>query len=41
MRIHINFEIKAGAAGGGNQFLKALKYYLEKQGLYETSQNPD
>jgi len=28
MKIHILFELKPGASGGGNQFLKALRKYL-------------
>jgi glycosyltransferase involved in cell wall biosynthesis len=35
MKIHILFPFKEGAAGGGNQFLKALKQEWQKQGVYE------
>ena len=39
MKIHILFDIKAGPAGGGNQFLKCLKAWLESQSCY--SQAPE
>lgn len=34
MKFHILFKEKTGPAGGGNQFLKALKEDLERQGVY-------
>jgi len=34
-RIHILFEFKEGPWGGGNQFLKSLKGYLQSAGVYE------
>lgn len=34
MKIHILFDFQAGASGGGNQFLKALKQYFEKKNTY-------
>ena len=43
MKIHILFEFKQGAAGGGgNQFLKTLKQYLVDHGVYsEKVENAD
>ncbi|MBN1392858.1 MAG: glycosyltransferase family 4 protein [Sedimentisphaerales bacterium] len=35
MRIHILFEFKEGPWGGGNQFLKSLKQYLQSADAYE------
>jgi glycosyltransferase involved in cell wall biosynthesis len=37
MRIHILYPFKEGPWGGGNQFLKAIKLYIEKQGYYENN----
>ena len=37
MKIYILFELKNGAAGGGNQFLKALKNYFVYIGTYTDS----
>jgi|TARA_B100000959_G_C14855671_1_gene572041 glycosyltransferase involved in cell wall biosynthesis len=34
MKIHIIFDIKPGPYGGGNQFLKCLKSWLESQSCY-------
>ncbi|MBF0627596.1 MAG: glycosyltransferase family 4 protein [Magnetococcales bacterium] len=34
-RIHILFRFRDGPWGGGNQFLKALRVFLERQGCYE------
>lgn len=39
IKIHILYSFKEGSWGGGNQFLKALKKYLEKNGLY--AEEPD
>jgi glycosyltransferase involved in cell wall biosynthesis len=35
MRVHILFEFKDGSWGGGNQFLKSLKKYLQSADVYE------
>ena len=35
MKIHILFKFKETAWGGGNQFLKALRDYLDEKGVYE------
>lgn len=35
LKIHIAFRTKGGAAGGGNQFLKSLKKYLQSIQAYE------
>lgn len=37
MKINIQYEFKNGPWGGGNQFLKALKGELIRQGVYEES----
>lgn len=37
MKIHILYDFKKGAWGGGNQFLKALREYFIKQGYYAKS----
>lgn len=34
MKIHILCEFVEGPWGGGNQFLKALRRYLRKKGVY-------
>lgn len=34
MKFHIAYELKEGPWGGGNQFLKALKKYLDEKGFY-------
>ncbi|WP_421717195.1 glycosyltransferase [Arcobacter arenosus] len=34
MKIYILFELKKGATGGGNQFLKAIKEYFKKVNSY-------
>jgi len=34
MKIHIAFTFQPGAYGGGNQFLKALRAYLQQSGVY-------
>lgn len=42
MKIHIYYNSKIGAWGGGNQFLKALKHTYIQKGVYaETSKNAD
>ncbi len=35
MKVHILFEFKEGPTGGGNQFLKSLKQYLQSAEVYE------
>jgi glycosyltransferase involved in cell wall biosynthesis len=35
MKVHILFEFKKGPTGGGNQFLKSLKQYLQSVNVYE------
>ena len=35
MKVHILFELKEGPWGGGNQFLKSLKQYLQSVNVYE------
>jgi len=35
--IHISFPFKNGPWGGGNQFLKALREYFRKAGVYSES----
>jgi glycosyltransferase involved in cell wall biosynthesis len=35
MRVHILFEFKDGSWGGGNQFLKSLRQYLQSINVYE------
>jgi len=37
MKIHILYPFKEGPWGGANQFLKAIKAYLEKKGCYENN----
>lgn len=37
MKIHILYNFKDGAWGGGNQFLKALQKYFIKGGFYTES----
>ncbi|MFH0740203.1 MAG: glycosyltransferase family 4 protein [bacterium] len=37
MKIHILYNFQDGPTGGGNQFLKALKVFWQKQGIYEES----
>ena len=37
MKVHILFEFKSGATGGGNQFLKALKNFFKEKNLYTDS----
>lgn len=39
MKIHILFELKEGATGGGNQFLKAIREYFIKIGSYTEDTN--
>jgi len=39
MKIHILYNFKEGAWGGGNQFLKALRKYFVKKGCYAESPN--
>lgn len=39
MKIHILYNFKGGAWGGGNQFLKALRKYFIKEGCYIESPN--
>ncbi|WED26879.1 glycosyltransferase [Vibrio sp. DW001] len=34
MKIHILFELKEGATGGGNQFLKAIRDYFTRADIY-------
>jgi hypothetical protein len=37
MKIHILYPFKEGPWGGANQFLKAIKAYLEKKSCYENN----
>jgi len=37
MKIHIIFNFRDGAFGGGNQFLKALRGFFESSAAYETN----
>ena len=39
MQIHILYKFMEGPWGGGNQFLKALREYFRKEGVY--SENPE
>lgn len=39
MKIHILYKFREGAWGGGNQFLKALRNYFKKKGIYAESPN--
>ncbi len=35
MKINIFFKLKDGPTGGGNQFLKSLRQYLQSADVYE------